>query len=71
MRLSKPSRYLLWVFVAAAVAVALFSSHRTHFLGYLPLLFILGCSLHHLFMHRGHRGHGHGSEADQSALEAD
>jgi len=72
MRQSKPSRYLLWILIAALSAVALLSSHRTHFLGYLPLLFILGCVLHHVFMHRGHSGHGHASgETDQSALEAD
>jgi len=63
MQRQKPSRYLLWVLAAAVIAVALFSSHRTHFLGYLPLLFIFGCLLHHLFMHRGHSGHGSGDRA--------
>jgi len=72
MRQSKPSRYLLWILIAALSAVALLSSHRTHFLGYLPLLFIFGCVLHHVFMHRGHSDHGQASGAtDQSALEAD
>lgn len=72
MRQSESSRYLLWILISALVAVTLLSSHRTHFPGYLPLLFIFGCLLHHLFMHRGHSGHDHGSgETDEPVMEAD
>lgn len=37
----------------------LWTEHRAHLLGALPLLLLLAvCPLMHLFMHRGHR-HGH------------
>ena len=35
--------------------------HIDHILKVLPLLFILACPLMHIFMHRGHGGHRHGS----------
>lgn len=56
----------------AIAAYLLASEHRVHALGYLPLLLLLACPLMHLFMHRGHGGHGGpdrsgaGSEADAS-----
>lgn len=37
-------------FLAIAL-VMLFSEHRAHFLGYLPLLFLLACPLLHVFGH--------------------
>lgn len=39
-------------------AFFLFSEHRAHALGLLPFLFFLACPLLHLFMHKGHGGHG-------------
>lgn len=44
-------------FLAIAL-VMLFSEHRAHFLGYLPLLFLLACPLLHVFGHGHHGGHG-------------
>lgn len=40
--------------------VLLFTEHRAHVLGALPLLFLLSCPLMHLFMHHGHGHHHHG-----------
>lgn len=51
-------RYLPWMVLAAIAALLLFSSHRWHVLGYLPLLFLLACPLLHFGMHGGHSGHG-------------
>lgn len=46
----------------------LFTEHRAHFLGVLPLLLLLACPLLHVFMHggHGHGGHDHspGSRSD-------
>jgi hypothetical protein len=33
--------------------------HQQHVFAALPFLVILACPLMHLFMHRGHGGHGH------------
>ena len=49
-------------------AILLIFEHRVHALEampYLPYLLILACPLMHLFMHRGHSGHGHGSSEAQ------
>jgi hypothetical protein len=45
-------------------AFFLLTEHWAHVLGVLPYLLILACPLMHLFMHKGHGGHGrhrHGS----------
>ena len=47
------------VAVAAAVAFWLLRDHWGHALGLAPYLLFLACPLMHLFMHRGHGGHGH------------
>jgi Flp pilus assembly protein TadB len=47
------------VFVALAAAAYLLSEHWGHVVGYWPYLLLLACPLMHLFMHRGHGGHGH------------
>ena len=50
-----------WGWVAALLVIAAFflwTEHRAHLLGVLPYLIFLACPLIHLFMHRGHRGHG-------------
>lgn len=55
------------VFLGIA-ALLLIVEHRAHALEampYLPYLLILACPLMHLFMHRGHSGHGHGSSEAQ------
>ena len=49
-------------FVLIAGSLFLFE-HRLHVLGYLPFLLLLACPLLHVFMHRGH---GHGSNGDNS-----
>ena len=36
----------------------LLTEHWAHVLGILPYLLILACPLMHLFMHKGHGGHG-------------
>lgn len=63
---ARPSsmRWVFWGFVAIA-AFFLLTEHRAHLIGglsWLPFLFILACPLMHVFMHRGHGGHGHGGQ---------
>ena len=48
---------VLLAFLAIA-AFFLLTEHRAHLLGLLPWLLLLACPLLHLFMHRGHGGHG-------------
>ena len=50
---------VLVVFLAIA-AFYLFTEHRAHLFGVLPWLLLLACPLMHVFMHRGHGGHGGG-----------
>jgi len=48
--------------VASAAAFWLLREHWQHargYIAYLPYLFFFTCPLMHLFMHRGHGGHGH------------
>ena len=52
-----------WVFAGfiAIAAYFLITEHRAHLSGllyYLPFLLLLACPLMHVFMHRGHGGHG-------------
>ena len=47
-------RYMPWTALAAIAALLLFSSHRWHVLGYLPLLFLLICPLLHFYLHGRH-----------------
>jgi len=42
--------------------VFLFNNHTSHVLIALPYLILLACPLMHLFMHKGHGGHEHGSK---------
>jgi hypothetical protein len=39
-------------------AYFLWTEHRAHLVGVLPWLLLLACPIIHLFMHRGHGGHG-------------
>lgn len=51
---------LIFYGFAIIAAVLLLIEHRAHLLPFLPWLFLAACPLMHLFMHRGHHGHGHG-----------
>ena len=42
----------------AIAAFFLWQEHRAHVLGVLPYLLLAACPIVHLFMHRGHGGHG-------------
>ena len=58
------SRYAIGLLVLGAIAAYfLLREHRAHFFGALPFLLLLACPLMHVFMHRGHGGHG-GGHAD-------
>lgn len=46
-------------------AFFLFTEHRAHLFGALPLLFLLACPLLHLFGHGGHGSHGGHSGHDR------
>ena len=55
------SRYAIGLLVFGAIAAYfLLTEHRAHFFGALPFLLLLACPLMHVFMHRGHGGHGGG-----------
>jgi hypothetical protein len=49
---------IVWIIFAAIAAFYLWTEHRAHLLGVLPLLLLLACPLMHLFMHHGHRHDG-------------
>ena len=61
------------VVIGAAALYFLLTEHRAHFFGALPYLLLLACPLMHVFMHRGHGGHGdhrgRGPNADQGGDE--
>jgi hypothetical protein len=58
-----PSRTGLALLGFAAIAgFFLLTEHRAHLLGVLPWLLLFACPLLHLFMHRGHGGHGEDEE---------
>jgi len=53
------SRYSIGLIVLGAIALYfLLTEHRAHFFAALPLLLLVACLLLHIFMHRGHGGHG-------------
>jgi len=52
---------LVLVGFAAIAGFFLFTEHRAHIFGVLPLLLVALCPLLHIFGHGGHR-HGHGPE---------
>jgi hypothetical protein len=53
--------------VAIGASAYLWIIHKDHVLALLPYAFLAACPLMHMFMHRGHQGHGHGhsGKADQ------
>ena len=51
----------IWLGLCFFLGVATFflwEEHRAHILGALPYVLLLLCPIVHLFMHRGHAGHG-------------
>jgi hypothetical protein len=53
----------VWLSLCFFLAVATFflwEEHKAHILGVLPYALLLLCPIVHLFMHRGHGGHGAG-----------
>ncbi|MGK7865458.1 DUF2933 domain-containing protein [Falsiroseomonas sp. E2-1-a4] len=50
---------------ALVLAFYILREHYAHAFGLLPYLIILACPLMHLFMHRGHGGHSHGTHKGQ------
>lgn len=59
------SRSMLALIAFLGIALFfLFSEHRIHALGWLPLLLLLACPLLHMTMHGGHGGHGGRSGGD-------
>ena len=55
--------WLVAAVVAASATLLLWDQHRSHLLGGLSWLLLLGCPLLHLFMHRRHSGR-HGSHQE-------
>jgi hypothetical protein len=64
---ASPANIGLCLFIAIA-AFFLWTEHRAHLLGILPYLILLACPFIHLFMHRGHGGHGRGNREGQAGL---
>ena len=63
----------IWLGLCFFLAVATFflwEEHKAHILGVLPYALLLLCPIVHLFMHRGHGGHGaakhHGGTGEPS-----
>jgi low temperature requirement protein LtrA len=57
----EPARIPAWLGLCLFLAIAAFflsEEHRTHILGVVPYALLLLCPVIHLFMHRGHGGHG-------------
>lgn len=54
-----------WVLLAFLIIAGfyLITEHEAHVLGLLPFLILLACPLLHVFMHRGHGGHGDDSSS--------
>ena len=55
-----PSRLVTRVVFGIFLAIVLFflwTEHRAHLFGALPIVLLLLCPFMHLFMHRGHGGH--------------
>jgi hypothetical protein len=60
------SRYAIGLVVLGAIAAYfLLTEHRAHVFAVLPFLLLMACPLMHVFMHRGHGGHGHDKHGDR------
>ncbi len=51
-------RNLAFAFFIVAAGYFLLTEHYAHTMQARPWLFVLACPLMHVFMHRGHGGHG-------------
>jgi len=51
-------------------AYYLLAEHQAHVFAALPWLILLLCPLMHVFMHRGHGGHGHGKGGGSDTPES-
>ena len=49
---------------AVAASLYIYVAHKDHLLALLPYAFLAACPLMHMFMHRGHGGHGHEQRDD-------
>jgi hypothetical protein len=63
-----------WIALIGFPAIATFflwEEHQAHILGVLPWALLLLCPILHLFMHRGHNGHGadRGQEGGSTSQE--
>ena len=71
------SRYSIGLVILGVIAAYfLLVEHRAHLSGALPFLLLLTCPLMHVFMHRGHGGHGaagrfHRQDDAKSPLKAE
>ena len=64
------SRHSIGLLVLGAIALYfLLTEHRAHFFFALPFLLLLACPLMHIFMHRGHGGHGSGEDRHHDSLQ--
>lgn len=54
------------ILLIAALLFFLVTEHTAHFFGMLPFGILLLCPLLHIFMHKGHGGHG-GNDDSKSA----
>jgi len=57
----QPVHIPVWLGLCLFLAIAAFflwEEHRAHILGVVPYAILLLCPIIHLFMHRGHSGHG-------------
>lgn len=62
----RPVRIPAWLGLCLFLIIAAFfllTEHRAHILGVVPYALLLLCPVIHLFMHRGHTGHG-GHQSD-------
>lgn len=50
---------MICTLLAIAASAYLRFVHKDHVLALLPYAFLAACPLMHVFMHRGHHGHGH------------
>ncbi|SCW91049.1 Protein of unknown function [Sphingobium faniae] len=62
---TRPRLLIANIVLAGFLVIAdffLILEHGAHLFGWLPFLIILLCPLMHIFMHRGHGGHGGSAE---------
>ena len=67
-RLGTSGRIALGVFAVVA-GYFLWTEHRAHVVAYLPWALFALCPLMHVFMHRGHGGHGTHARDDEPGRE--